>query len=358
MRASTPTSFFRVFVWAGANQTRSGSLRGVYALWLRPPSQDTTPFRILRQNEGRNPMPNRLSSPTFSVRSIESSREYFVKIHHLRNATALITLGEHRLLVDPMLAESGSFPGFKMFGGGRRPNPLVPLPPEADAALESASAVVVTHEHPDHLDRPAIEWIKARRLPVWASPVDAPNLTKKGLDVQPLRDGALGMGVEIVQARHGRGVLGWLMGPVSSYYLAHADEPSLLVTGDAVLSDDVLDAMARLRPDVVVAPAGSANMGVGGSILFSVDELVTLVKRAPGQVVLNHLEALDHCLTTREGLRARMASEGLSAQVHIPDDGEVMEFDRSDSAPHAPPGASTTLRPGFQKWLTSWFTMT
>ena len=46
-----------------------------------------------------------------------------MKILHIRSATAILSLGEHRLLVDPMLSKPGAMPGFKMFGGGRRRNP-------------------------------------------------------------------------------------------------------------------------------------------------------------------------------------------------------------------------------------------
>lgn len=275
-----------------------------------------------------------------------------MKIHHLRNATALLSIGEHRLLLDPMLAEPGTMPGFKLFGGGRRPNPLVPLPPSGRAALDEATAVLVTHEHPDHLDRAGTRWIAARGLPVWASPMDARSLRKKGLDARELVDGALGMTVEIVPARHGRGLLGWLLGPVSGCFLAHPGEPSLLVTSDAVLTDALLDAVDRLRPDVILAPAGSANMGRGGDILFSVDELVSLVRRAPGRVVLNHLEALDHCPTTRSGLRARLQAEGLVDKVAIPADGEEVVF--QTTATREPPVVDRTRRePGFQKWVTA-----
>ncbi len=56
---------------------------------------------------------------------------------------------------------------------------------------------------------------------------------------------------------------------------------------------------------------GAANIGVGSDILFSVEEFVTLIKRTSGEVVLNHLEAIDHCPTTRDGLRQRIKAEGL-----------------------------------------------
>lgn len=278
-----------------------------------------------------------------------------MKIRHLRNATALLTLGEHCLLIDPMLSEPGALPGFKVFGGGRRRNPLVPLPPNTDAYLADVTGVIITHEHPDHLDKPGIQWIKERGLPVWASGVDAPNLRRKGLDVHELRDGALGMAVEIIPACHGRGLAAWLMGPVSGLYLAHPDEPSVYLTSDARLTDNVLDAIDRLRPDVIVAPAGAANAGFGGDILFSIDELVALAGRASGDVVFNHLEAIDHCPTTRAGLAERMRAEGLSERVQIPEDGAEMVFSRPEHSARVCPRASGRGRPTFQKWLTAKF---
>ncbi len=279
-----------------------------------------------------------------------------MKIHHLRSATCILNLGEHRLLVDPMLSPPGAMPGFKVFGGGRRANPLVPLPNNADALLAEVTAVVITHEHPDHLDVAGLAWIKQRGLPVWANRIDLASLRGKGLDVHELTDGALGMGVEVIPSRHGKGVLGWMMGPVAGYYFAHPDEPSVYLTGDSVLTEAVLEAVDRLQPQVVVAPAGTANMGIGGNILFSVDELVTLVQHAPGDVVLNHLEALDHCATTRVGLRERMQAEGMSARVRIPADGEAMAFERQPDARVAAHQAAVALAgPGFQKWLTAKF---
>lgn len=278
-----------------------------------------------------------------------------MRFHHLRNATSVLTLGEHRLLVDPMLSDLGAMPGFKMFGGGRRRNPLVALPDSSDAALAEVTGVLITHEHPDHFDPVALAWIRDRGLPVWATAVDAPNLVKKGLQVRELSDGCLGMAVEVIPSRHGRGLLGWMMGPVNGYYLAHPDEPSVYMTGDATLTDSVVEAITRLRPDVVIAPAGAANMGIGGDILFSVDDLVTIAKLAPGQLIFNHLEALDHCPTTRASLRERMDQEGLGDRVLIPSDGESLAFEGAPDFVHVQPRAAATVEPGMQKWVTAKF---
>ena len=278
-----------------------------------------------------------------------------MNIHHLRNATLILTLGERRLLVDPMLAAPGALPGFKMLGGGRRRNPLVAMPSAAEAALAQVTDVLITHEHPDHLDSAGIEWTRARGLPVWASSIDVPSLRRKGLDARELREGDLGLSVEVIPARHGHGILGWMMGQVSGFYLAHPQEPSVYLTSDSVLTSAVLDALGRLQPDVVVAPAGAANFGVGPDILFSVDELMTLARSAPGEVVLNHLEALDHCPTTRAEVRARVAAEGLSARVHVPEDGEVLSLHGSAGERAVEPRGADPREPGFQKWLTAKF---
>lgn len=275
-----------------------------------------------------------------------------MKFQQLRNATALLTLGEHRLLIDPMLSEPGALPAFRLYGARKR-NPLVPLPSGSTGVLQQATGVLITHEHPDHFDRPALQWVRSRGLPVWANTRDIPSLKRKGLDVHALTDGALGMRVEVVPSRHGRGLQGWLMGPVAGYFLAHRDEPSVYLTGDAILTESVLDAVERLQPEVIVAPAGAANFGLG-DILFSVDELEALVRRAPNVVVLNHLEALDHCPTSREALRERMRRAGLLPRVRIPEDGDVVSIERS-SKPASINPRKISLKPGFQKWLTAKF---
>ena len=73
-------------------------------------------------------------------------------------------------------------------------------------------------------------------------------------------------------------------------------------------------------------------------------------------VVLNHLEALDHCPTTRAALRARVRDEGLSDRVCIPDDGETLSFESTPTeTTRARPKPSGQARPGAQKWLTALF---
>lgn len=275
-------------------------------------------------------------------------------IHQLRSAAMVLEYAQHRWLVDPMLGPARSLPPFRLTGTRRR-NPLVDLPSNAPDALATVTALLVTHEHPDHFDSVAVRFAKERSLPVYTNRVDLAHLRGRGLDARLLEELGPPFTVEVVRSKHGRGAVGWLMGPVCGYVIAHPDEPTVYLTGDSILTESVLDAVDRHEPDVIVAPAGAANFGVGGDILFSVDELVSLARRFDGTLVCNHLEALDHCPTTRAGLRERFAREGLLDRVRIPADGERVELPRAKTASHLVEPRPDTGTIGMQKWMTQLF---
>ncbi|WP_166831827.1 MBL fold metallo-hydrolase [Thalassoroseus pseudoceratinae] len=278
-----------------------------------------------------------------------------MNITQIRNATVLLEIGEHRILVDPMLSPPSSLAGFRLFRGERRKNPLTALPDNADEFFKAATEVLITHEHPDHLDKPGIEWIKSLGLKVWCSSIDALNLRRKGLDARIITEDSGDLSVEVVPATHGHGMIGWLMGPVAGYYLTLPEEPTVYITGDTVLTDTVKSAIERLRPQVIVAPAGTANFGIGKDLMFSEAELIELAKLAPGHVVFNHLEAIDHCLMSRSKLRQMVNDAGVAEQVLIPEDGERLQFDLSTDSPQVTLQTSEQTTPGFQKWLTAKF---
>ncbi|MEW4486503.1 MBL fold metallo-hydrolase [Thalassoglobus sp. JC818] len=281
-----------------------------------------------------------------------------MQITQIRNATILLELGEHRILIDPMFSSAGVLPGFRLFRGERRKNPLTELPAGSEQLMETATEVLITHEHPDHIDPPAIDWIKARGLKVWCSSIDASNLRRKGLNAQNIVEDAGDLSVEVIPATHGHGMIGWLMGPVAGYFLSLPDEPTIYITGDTVLTDRVKHAIARLKPQVIVAPAGTANFGVGKDLMFSKRELIELVGLAPGKVVFNHLESIDHCLMTRANLSQIMEKNGYSEKVLVPADGEKLHFSNDDRDSRVAPAQPVDSKPGVQKWLTAKFSGT
>lgn len=105
--------------------------------------------------------------------------------------------------------------------------------------------------------------------------------------------------------------------------------PTLHWSGDSgytPVTPDVAQALAELKPDVAVVAAGSARMDVGSPILMPMAEILDFAARAPGRVVANHLEALNHCPTTRSLLRRELETRGLLEKTLIPADGEIIDL--------------------------------
>ena len=82
-----------------------------------------------------------------------------MKIHHFRNATMVIETGEAVILVDPMIGPQGTMPTFTFFRFKAQKNPIVPLPKSCESILESVTHCLITHQHPDHLDKAAEQFL-------------------------------------------------------------------------------------------------------------------------------------------------------------------------------------------------------
>ena len=84
-----------------------------------------------------------------------------MKIQLIRNATLKIQMGENTILVDPMLSNKGEIQSF----AGKEQNPTVELPVTVDEVMEDLDMVLVTHIHPDHFDKKAVELLP-KNLPI------------------------------------------------------------------------------------------------------------------------------------------------------------------------------------------------
>ena len=112
----------------------------------------------------------------------------------------------------------------------------------------------------------------------------------------------------------------------AGYFVQLPNEPSIYISGDTVYTKDVERALSEFKPDIAVVAAGSASLDVGGPILMPLDEILSFVNAAPNKVIANHLEALNHCPTTRSALKDTLETEGLLSKTSIPNDGEVLSF--------------------------------
>ena len=255
-----------------------------------------------------------------------------MNIHHLRNATMVIETGSHVILVDPMLGGKGAAgPPFTLFRFKPRRNPIVGLPPNAMDIVNRTTHCLITHKHPDHIDKAAEAFLRERNIPVICSELDKEFFEKKGLNVVQgidywKRVDFLGGKIEGIPAKHGYGYVAKPMGNVMGFYIQLADQPSIYLSSDTIYTDHVDKVLKEYRPAISVVASGTAQLDIFQPLLMRVDEVVQFAKTAPGKVIANHLEAVNHCPTKREDLKQRFQEEGLAAKTLVPEDGEVLVF--------------------------------
>jgi L-ascorbate metabolism protein UlaG (beta-lactamase superfamily) len=262
-----------------------------------------------------------------------------VRITLLRNATLVVEGAGQRLIVDPSLAAPRRRPPLSLIRSRPARNPTVPLPDGHKEHLAGLTGAFITHfrlGHADHLDAEGKRLLADAGVPTACQPLDAKTLRRAGIDAHPVPRGEtihiFGGEVTSVPARHGRGLVGRLMGPGVGFLLRLPGEPSLYLSGDTVLTDDVRAALERERPDVAVMHSGGAQLDIGSPILMTLQQQLEFVRLAPGRVIAVHQEALDHCGITRTKLKDALNTAGLADSVDIPDDGQTI----SVSPPAAP----------------------
>ncbi|MEO1261198.1 MAG: MBL fold metallo-hydrolase [Bacteroidota bacterium] len=254
-----------------------------------------------------------------------------MKIQHFRNATMVIEANNKVILVDPMIGPQGTMPPFTFFRFKPRKNPIVPLPENCKPILEKVTHCLITHQHPDHLDKAAEKYIVQKNIPVICSALDAKALRKKGLNViQSVeywkRTDFLGGKIEGIPARHGYGFVAKPAGNVMGFYIELPGHPSMYLSSDTIYTKDVEKVLKEYNPEISVVAAGSAQFDILKPLLMTIEDVIKFIKDAPGKVIANHMEAVNHCPTTRAELKKRLSKENISEKTYIPEDGELIEL--------------------------------
>jgi L-ascorbate metabolism protein UlaG (beta-lactamase superfamily) len=245
----------------------------------------------------------------------------------VRHATLLVEMAGLRLLVDPMLGPAQSQPPMPDTTNNLR-NPLVELPMPGESLVKGISAAIITHLHPDHIDQAALALLPRDR-PVLCQPRDRAPIAGQGLAATAV-EGTMEAGplrISRTGGQHGTGAIGREMGEVSGFVIAADGEPTLYIAGDTVWCEEVREALDTYSPDVVVVNAGGARFLAGDVITMDVPDVVAVCEHAPDALVVAvHMEAINHCMLTRDALRAALAERGLEGRVAIPKDGETLEL--------------------------------
>ena len=250
----------------------------------------------------------------------------------IRNATLKIQYAGQTLLVDPMLGKKGT----EMSALGVNLNPRVHLTMPIGEVLDDVDFVLLTHTHIDHYD-PAAKRLISKDTPWYVQPADYDSVAMKDhfRNTTVVKESVQVGGITIVRiaGNHGRGKLGKMMGASSGYVLKAEGQPTLYIMGDCVWNESTQKAVEEHHPAYIVVNSGGAILPplskTDGPIIPNETETMRIVDDCPANTrfIAVHMDAIDHCQTTREILRNEALHHGIDMQrLIIPNDGESIEL--------------------------------
>jgi len=249
-----------------------------------------------------------------------------MKLQLWRNATLLLNAKSGSILIDPMLGEKGTLGKFPWTEDTRQ-NPLLDLPfsrAELELRLNSASAVFVSHLHPDHWDEAAIELIN-KTTPIIAPPSIAGTVASFGFqDVRTLHNSMDldDMKLHITEGRHGKGEIEEKMGEINGL-VVQTENNTVYVVGDSVWCQEVHEVIQTFQPDHIVIAAGAATFSIGDPVTMTAEDIKETANSASNaKIWITHLEAISPCVEGRTFLKGFLKKNKLEDQCYILDDGE------------------------------------
>lgn len=234
------------------------------------------------------------------------------QIRLVRNATLLIDYNGKKILLDPMLSPKGAFRSW----AGNGVTPAVDLPMSVSEIVEGVDFVLLTHGHADHFDQPAIDAID-KKTPFFSQPENKQMLLDNNFwNTTAVTDSIIHGDITIIRtnAQHGVGRMLENMGAASGFVLKADNQPTIYVIGDAVWTQEIYDNIQKYNPAYIVVNSGGAIMPPqeewkATPIIMDERQTMALLQESDDiPVIAVHMDAVDHCMTTREILRKKNIS--------------------------------------------------
>ena len=260
------------------------------------------------------------------------------KIQHIRNATIKISFGETTFLIDPMLSDKGTYPGFENTYRSELRNPLVDLPMAAEKVIAGTDAVIVTHTHLDHWDD-AAQQLLPKDIPLFVQNAeDAETIRSQGFNDVRILDGQAefgGVTLTKTGGQHGSDEiyavpeLAQALGEIMGVVFQAKGQKTTYVVGDTVWRDEVVESLEYYRPDIIVLDTGAAEFNgfEGDPIIMGKEDTLRVHRAVPeATLIAVHMDAVNHMTLSREELAEFVQKEGIEQHISIPADGEVISF--------------------------------
>ncbi|QNF32202.1 MBL fold metallo-hydrolase [Adhaeribacter swui] len=249
-------------------------------------------------------------------------------IQLVRNATLILNYAGVKILVDPMLMPKDTIDPF----AGKARNPLLDLPISVEEIIKDVNLVLVTHTHPDHFDAVASQ-VLSKSIDLVNQPADEEFFKKENFtNAQTVQNQLIFKNIRISRTggQHGSGEILKRMGKVSGFVLQAENQPTIYIVGDSIFTEEIEQNIQKFKPDYIITNSGGAAFpGFEETpILMDEDQTMALLNASgEAKIIAVHLEALDHCLTTRDSLRQKATESNIrEGQLLIPRDGETIEL--------------------------------
>ncbi|MCX2473513.1 MBL fold metallo-hydrolase [Pedobacter sp. MC2016-05] len=251
-------------------------------------------------------------------------------IQLVRNATLILKYGGHKILIDPMLSPKGAFESW----AGIAKNPTVDIQMPMQQITDSVELVLVSHTHADHFDD-AANHILSKSIKIINQPADKTFFNSKGfINAETLENKMKwkNITIERVNGEHGSGKVLEMMGKTSGFILSAKGEPTIYIMGDAIWNDQIRDNINRIKPDIIVVNSGGAQIKGFENVPIIMDEKQTMKlvsSSGKAKVIAVHMDALDHCRTTRLVLKAEVEKNNIpNDKLVILKDTEILNLSK------------------------------
>ena len=240
-----------------------------------------------------------------------------MKITQVRNATIIVEYNNTKFLIDPWLMPKDYMPGF-------------------DTAINSEirQPRVI---HPDHWDEFAEKALDKNIKVFVQSSVDKDYVITKGFtNIEIIQENGTeynGITLYKTGTQHGkREIIKPLCASIGMPYDAMGvvfkseDEKTLYIAGDTIWCEEVIEALTKYHPDVIVINACAATVLNGERIIMNIEDVKNVLDAAPdAKVIASHLDTVSHLSVTREDLKEFKTKNNIG-NLLIPDDGETLDF--------------------------------